>query len=267
MVALTSFEVLWIYPLWFPCFGKCSLCIIVASLLVKRCAWSVVVRGFELNTCTIYQIWCTRKKSMSLPIIISNWQCWKLFCPCIVIVIYWACALCVPAIIYTQGLGLPGEKKNIYMNLKGLIPVRFFCKAVTDNGNSLLWIFMIECYGNRCSWEPCSNYTGVAVLLIDKQCDNSLKLCVKVDSRWRCHFLSYYNYVPLYILFHLEIQCIQLSIFTLFQACSMCIINDSNSLKTFFCCQDKWSRWDIHELKGTSNCSQQQTKVFVMTLK
>lgn len=176
------------------------------------------------------------------------------------------CSLCPCNHLHT-GTWFAREKKNIYMNLKGLIPVRFFCKAVTDNGNSLLWIFMIECYGNRCSWEPCSNYTGVAVLLIDKQCKDSLKLCVKVDSRWRCHFLPYYNYVPLYILFHLEIQCIQLSIFTLFQACSMCIINDSNSLKTFFCCHDKWSRWDIHELKGTSNCSQQQTKVFVMTLK
>lgn len=117
MVALTSFEVLWVYPLWFPCFGKCSLCIIVASLLVKRCAWSVVVRGFELNTCTIYQIWCTRKKSMSVPIIISNWQCWKLFCPCIVIVIYWACALCVPAIIYTQGI-CQGKKKTFIWTWK-----------------------------------------------------------------------------------------------------------------------------------------------------
>lgn len=139
------------------------------------------------------------------------------------------CSLC-PCNHLHAGTWFAREKKNIYMNLKGLIPVRFFCKAVADNGNSLLWIFMIECYGNRCSWEPCSNHTGVAVLLIDKQCDESLKLCVKVDSRWRCHFLPYYNYVPLYILFHLEIQCIQLSIFTLFQACSMCIINDSNSL-------------------------------------
>ena len=192
----------------------------------------------DLNSTLVQFIRSDAQEKMSVPIIISNWQCWKLFCPCIVIVIYWACALCVPAIIYTHGLGLPGKKKNIYMNLKGLIPVRFFCKAVTDNGNSLLWIFMIECYGNRCSWEPCSNHTGVAVLLIDKQYDESLNLCVKVDSRWKCHFLPCYNYVPLYILFHLEIQCIQLSIFTLFQACSMCIINDSNSLKTFFCCQD-----------------------------
>ena len=109
-------------------------------------------------------------------------------------VIFWACALCVPAIIYTQWLGLPGGKKNIYMNLKGVIPVSCFCKAVTDNGNCLLWIFTIECYGNRCSWELYSNYSGVQCFLRNKQCNKSLKLGVKLDSRWRCHFLPYYMF-------------------------------------------------------------------------
>ena len=85
-------------------------------------------------------------------------------------------------------------KKNIYMNLKGVIPVSCFCKAVTDNGNCLLWIFMIECYGNRCSWELYSNYSGVQCFLRNKQCNKSLKLGVKLDSRWRCHFLPYYMF-------------------------------------------------------------------------
>lgn len=140
--------------------------------------------------------------------------------------------------------------KTIYMNLKGVIPVSCFCKAVTDNGNYLLWIFMFECYG---SWELWGNYTGVAVVLIDKQCNESLKLSVKLDSGWRCHCLPYY-------MFH------DISFFTWkYSVCSCPFLLSVSSvlnaryqwmqfpvLKGFFCGNDKWSRWDIHDLKGTS---------------
>lgn len=213
-----------------------------------------------------------KKKSMPVPIIISNWQCWKLlFCPCIVIVIYRACSPRVPAIIYIQWLCLPGGKNHLY-ELERCHSCKLLLQSYEKNGNYLLWIFMFECYGYKCSWELWGNYIGVAVLLIDKQCNESLKLCVKLDSGWRCHCLPYYMFHVIFFFTWKYRVCscpFLLSVSSVLNARYQWM--QFSVLKGFFCCNDKWSRWDIHDLKGTSKCSQQQTNttaiVFVVTLK
>lgn len=172
--------------------------------------------------------------------------------------------------LHTMTLFARGE--NHLYELERCHSCKLLLQSYEKNGNYLLWIFMFECYGYKCSWELWGNYIGVAVLLIDKQCNESLKLCVKLDSGWRCHCLPYYMF---HVIFFFTWK---------YRVCSCPFLLSVSSvlnaryqwmqfpvLKGFFCCNDKWSRWDIHDLKGTSKCSQQQTNttaiVFVVTLK
>lgn len=152
-----------------------------------------------------------KKKSMPVPIIISNWQCWKLlFCPCIVIVIYWACSLCVPAIIYIQWLCLPGGKNYLYE-----LERCHSCKLLLQSCDRQWKLFIMDIHVwmlwllgalRQLHW-CCSGINRQAMQRITET------VC-KIGFRMKMS-LSAILYVPWYILFHLEVQCMQLSIFTI----------------------------------------------------